>query len=168
MEKIKRNNKEVKLKNKLFKIIIAIVIILAIMAIINLVYSIIVGYRMTNKTIVATKSITTEFGTKQEIKYEIKIKNYEIQNILKEITFETEEEAKLEYSRYEIINKYELREIGVELKKKKLIFAMPEKQFKLDINYKDCNNIIDESEEETRINEEELIKCLTNQGYEIK
>lgn len=124
-----------------------------------------------NTKIIATKVLITEYGQEQQIKYTIKIKDYDMQSAVKEITFKTEQEAKLEYDRYEIINKYEKREIGLELKKEKLILTMPEEQFLIDIEYDTENDtaiISQVGKDKTIINQEELKKCLINQGYEVK
>lgn len=168
-KKIENINKESKSKkNKALKILSLILAIIIVIITSIFIYSMLFTNKTKNNTITAVKTITTEYGQNQEVKYTIKIKDYKLESAVKEITFQTEEEANLEYNRYQIINEYEVREIGLELNNKKLILTMPEKQFKLDINYKNRSNLIYEGEEDEQINQEELKQCLIDQDYQIK
>lgn len=120
--------------------------------------------------IIATKVII-QYEQEQIVEYVIEIKDYKIESAVKEITFNTAEEAEAEYKRYEIINECEQRGYNLELKNKKLTVAMPEKQFKMDINYDDRSNIImvlEKGKEISVINQEELKQCLIDQDYQIK
>ncbi|MBQ3145322.1 MAG: hypothetical protein IJB90_01890 [Clostridia bacterium] len=164
MKKEKKNKKTLVKKIIIF---ILLIILLGIVATLGL----IIYSRTTNvkekNTITATKTIEET----QTIKYIIKIKDYNIQSAIKEITFKTEQEAKSEYNKYEIINEYERREIGLELKKKKLILVMPEKQVLKDIGYNTeiIKTITFENGEKIEIiDQSEIKQCLVNQGYEIK
>lgn len=165
-------NKKVEKKPKAKRIIksIFLIILLFIIAVVS--YSIYLTYqrRQGNNTIIAIKEIIEDEQTK-EIKYTIKIKDYLIENAIKEIKFETEEQAQLEYERYEIINKYERRKIGLELKRKKLTLTMSETQLLQDIEYN--TRIIktmtfENGEKIEIIDQQELKDCLKNQGYTIK
>lgn len=122
-----------------------------------------------NTKIIAIKEITENAQT-QKITYTIKIKDYLIETATKEIKFETKEQAQLEYNRYEIINKYERREIGLELKGKKLTLTMPETQLLQDIEFNTKRKIIvtESGEEIEFIDQQDLKDCLKNQGYTIK
>lgn len=122
-----------------------------------------------NCVIVATKDDEENF--QNEIKYKIKIKNYDIESVQKEITFDTEEQAQLEYQRYEIINEFERKNLNVQIKKKKLTIQMTEEQFKEDIEYDEQKNITyinSEGEQKEIMNQEEIINALVKQGYTIK
>jgi len=171
-----KNNKKLKninkksnpKKNKLLKILLLILIIIILLITSNFIYSMLFINKIKNNKIVAVKTITTEYGQNQEVKYIIEIKDYGIEKILKEIKFQTEDEARLEYNRYEIINRCEKREIGIELNKKKLILTMPQEQFELDINYRGRRDMTYEGEINKRITQETLKQYLTDQGYEIK
>ena len=99
------------------------------------------------------------------------MKDYEVLNIQKEITFDTEEQAQLEYERYQIINKYERKNLNVQIKKKKLTILMTEDQFREDVEYDESKNIrlIDSTGEQKEImDQEEIINALVKQGYTIK
>lgn len=168
-KKLENINKESEIKkNKTLKILILILAITIVIITSIFIYLMLFTNKTKNNTITAIKTITTEYGQNQEVKYTIEIKNYKIESVVKEITFQTKEEANLEYNRYQIINEYEVREIGLELNNKKLILTMPDKQFKLDINYKNRSNLIYEGEEDEQINQEELKQCLIEQDYQIK
>lgn len=165
-EKQYKENKPVKRTIKRSALVIFLFILIAFV-----VFSIYCTFRDVKKfnTIKATK-ILTENGQEQKIKYTIKIKNYEIQSAIKEFTFKTKEEAQAQYNRYEIINAYERREIGLELKGKKLILTMPIKQLIQDIEWNENKIIIQtkNGQEKETIDQIELKKCLIDQGYEIK
>ena len=120
-----------------------------------------------NIKIVATKSSTDG----SELKYKIQIKNYDIENIEKEITFKDEEQAQSEYARYNIINAFGGENLNVQIRKEKLIILMTEEQFKEDIEYDEQKNIthINSSGEQKEImSQEEIINALVKQGYTIK
>lgn len=166
---MKKNRKENKPRKKAIKRSILLIFLFLIIAFITLsVYFTFKDVKKTN-SITATK-IVTENEQEQKIKYTIKIKNYEIQSAIKELTFKTKEEAQQEYNRYEIINAYERREIGLELKGKKLILTMPIKQLTQDIEWNENKIIIQtkNGQEIETIDQIELKKCLIDQGYEIK
>lgn len=156
-------------KFKIKKIMLAILMVLILIAI-----SIIILINRENKgntTIIATKSVSDESKAEKEIKYEIKINDYTIENIEKELTFETKEKAQLEYEKYQIINEFERKNLNVQIKKKKLTIIMTEEQFKEDIEYDEQKNItyINPAGEQKEImSKEEIINALTKQGYVIK
>lgn len=156
-------------KFKIKKIMLAILMVLILIAI-----SIIILINRENKgntTIIATKSVSDESKAEKEIKYEIKINDYTIENIEKELTFETKEKAQLEYDKYQIINKYERKNLNVQIKKKKLTILMTEDQFREDVEYDESKNIrlIDSTGEQKEImDQEEIINALIKQGYTIK
>lgn len=153
------------------KIIVLIVLVILILTITYFIFDILKkNTKQEDIKIVATK-IVEENRQKEITTYTIKIKDYNIESIIKEIIFETEEKAKSEYNKYEIINEYEQREIGLELNKKKLILTMPEKQFKYDIEYKEeySTTIMTQlGEQKEIINQEKVKELLLQQGYEIK
>lgn len=156
-------------KFKIKKIMLVILMVLILIAI-----SIIILINRENKgntTIIATKSVSDESKAEKEIKYEIKINDYTIENIEKELTFETKEKAQLEYDKYQIINEFERKNLNVQIKKKKLTIIMTEEQFKEDIEYDEQKNItyINPAGEQKEImSKEEIINALTKQGYVIK
>lgn len=122
-----------------------------------------------NCVVVATKDDEENFQDK--IKYKIQIKNYDIENIQKEITFDSEQQAQSEYARYNIINAFGGENLNVQIKKKKLTIIMTEEQFKEDIEYDEQKNItyINSAGEQKEImSKEEIINALTKQGYTIK
>ena len=124
-----------------------------------------------NTTILADKIIYAENEVDEKVKYKIQIKNYDIESIQKERTFDTEEQAQLEYERYQIINKYERKNLNVQIKKEKLTILMTEEQFKEDIEYDERKNItyINTAGEQKEImSKEEIINALVKQGYTIK
>ena len=154
-------------KSKVKKIVWVILIVLIV------IFSLILTIRKKdeNKTIIATKTISYANESEENTKYKIKIKDYDIENIQKEITFDTEEQAQLEYERYQIINKYERKNLNVQINKKKLTILMTEDQFKEDIEYNEQKNITyinSEGEQKEIINQEEIINALIEQGYTIK
>lgn len=123
-----------------------------------------------NISLTATKSVQ-ENGESYKIKYKIKIKDYIMKSAIKEITFETEEKAQLEYNKYNIINEYERKGYEVQIKNKTLTLNLTQELFIEDIEYDTASNIIlvDKNNQETEIlNQEEIINALINQGYEIK
>ena len=124
-----------------------------------------------NTTILADKIIYAENEVDEKVKYKIQIKNYDIESIQKEITFDTEEQAQLEYERYQIINKYERKNLNVQVKNKKLTILMTEEQFKEDIEYDEQKNIMyinTAGEQKEIMSKEEIINALVKQGYTIK
>ena len=154
-------------KSKVKKMVWVILIVLIV------IFSLILTIRKKdeNKTIIATKTIPYANESEENTKYKIKIKDYDIENIQKEITFDTEDQAQLEYERYQIINKYERKNLNVQIKKKKLTILMTEDQFKEDIEYDEQKNITyinSEGEQKEIINQEEIINALIEQGYTIK
>lgn len=158
------------MKKKINKKRILIIILLLILIFVGyFIFNALRNNSEANTEIIAIKEITENEQT-QKITYTIKIKDYLIETATKEIKFETEEQAQLEYNRYETINKYERREIGLELKGKKLTLTMPETQLLQDI---ECNIeskiIVTESGEEIEfIDQQDLKDCLKNQDYTIK
>lgn len=147
--------------------VLGIIFILVIALIIAMLIKSILKNETKNNKIVATK-IENEQNIK--IKYTIKINDYEIESAIKEIKFETKQEAEAEYNRYKIINKYERREIGLQLKNKKLVLTMPENQLLQDIEYnkEKIITLTDDGREIETINQNELKQCLINKGYIIK
>lgn len=166
VEKIDKEKKSV--LKRIIKSIFLIILIFVLLITIGTIYSMF-NNKLKNNTIIATKTII-EDGQEQKIKYKIRIKDYVIESAIKEITFKTAEEAKSELGRYEMINIYERREIGLEAKNKKLILTMPIEQLLQDIEYTKDKIFIktEDGEEKETIEQDELKKCLINQGYEIK
>lgn len=167
-----KKNKKVEKKPKVKRIIksIFLIILLFIIAVVSYYIYLTSQERKGNNTIIAIKEITENEQT-QKITYTIKIKDYNIESAIKEIRFEDKEQAQLEYNKYEIINKYERREIGLELKGKKLTLTMPENQLLQDIEYN--TRIIktmtfENGEKIEVIDQQELNDSLKNQGYTIK
>ncbi len=163
---------KVKKKGKVKKIILLILLVIIITLITMFLINVL---RPTNETETKNDKITaikTEryFNQEEEIKYEIVVKDYKLQKIKKTLSFKTEDEAKLEYNKYETINKYERRNIGLELKGKKLILDMPEDQFFEDIGYniEDNTILITDGNKEELVNLEAVRTALRNQGYTIK
>lgn len=165
MRKEKNQNKK-RILPKVILIVLGIVLLLTIIFVINLFKP----SSSEQNTIIATK-VEEYNGNNIEIKYEITIKNYDLQSAIKTIEFYFEDTAQMEYEYYEFINKYERRNIGLELKGKKLILTMPEEQFKEDIGYDDINNTnftSAEGEQKEIINQNALKDALRKQGYTIK
>lgn len=166
-KKVKVESKSSKKKKITTIIIISLILIFIGILVLN-----IVGNNSeNNETIIATKTITEENQIKQDVQYTIKVKDYNIELITKKIVFETEQEAKTEYKRYETTNKFEGTEIGLELKKKELILTIPEKQLKQELEYTNNNNItiLTQTGEKREITNIQLIKeKLQQQGYTIK
>ena len=161
------------MKTRKKKIIITMIILLLIIIAIGAV-GIISYFKTIDKTkntkIIASKTVT-EYDQTKEIKYNIKIKDYEIVNVEKEVQFSTKEEAQQEYERYQIINEYEKRNIQVKLKKKKVIITMTEQEFKEDIQYNKEYKIMlttDTGEQREILDQDFLINFLQEQGYTIK
>lgn len=155
--------KKSKVKKMVWAILIVLIVILSLILIIR--------EKDENKAIIATKTFSNTNELGEKTKYKIKIKNYDIERVQKEITFDTEEQAQLEYQRYEIINKYERKNLNVQIKKKKLTIQMTEEQFKEDIEYDEQKNITyinSEGEQKEIMNQEEIINALAKQGYTIK
>lgn len=167
-----KKNKQEKEKNKRPKRIKRIILLIILLFILILsayaIYSIFKD-ELKNNTIIAIKE-TIEDEQQQEIKYIIKIKNYEIESAIKEITFKSKQEAQSEYNRYEIINEYEERKLGLNQKGKKLKLLMPENELLQDIECSQDKIIVvtKNGEEKEIINQEELKKCLIEQGYKIE
>lgn len=161
-----QNKKTKKILSRIIFIIIGIILLLTILFVINLSRP----SSFEENTIVATK-VEQYNGRDKKIKYEIKIKDYDLQSIIKTIEFDLEDTAQMEYEYYEFINKYERRNIGLELKGKKLILTMPEEQFKEDIGYDDIDNTnftTAKGERKEIINQDALKETLRKQGYTIK
>lgn len=155
-----------KRKKILIKLSIILLIILLILGI--AIYCLHNFKKNQSELIRAIKNIENE---KKEVCYTLEIKDYAMLNIQKEITFDTEEQAQLEYERYQIINKYERKNLNVQIKKKKLTILMTEDQFREDIEYDESKNIrlIDSTGEQKEImDQEEIINVLIEQGYTIK
>lgn len=158
------------MKKKINKKRILIIILLLILILVGyFIFNALRNNSEANTKIIAIKEITENERT-QKITYTIKIKDYLIETATKEIKFKTKEQAQLEYNRYEIINKYERREIGLELKGKKLTLTMPETQLLQDIEFNTKRKIIvtENGEEIEFIDQQDLKDCLKNQGYTIK
>lgn len=159
------------MKKKGKRIILLIILVILMLIIAYFAFDILKNNSKQEDTKIVATKIVEENKQKEITTYIIKIKDYNIESIIKEIIFETEEEAKLEYNKYETINKYEQRGIGLELKKEKLILTMPEKQFKYDIEYKEeySTTVITQlGEQKEIINQEKVKELLLQQGYEIK
>lgn len=158
------------MKKKKKMLIILLTVIIIILAIGVALYYVNKTDRDEKELIKATKNIENEYE-KKEVCYGIEMKDYEVLNIQKEITFDTEEQAQLEYERYQIINKYERKNLNVQIKKKKLTILMTEDQFREDVEYDESKNIrlIDSTGEQKEImDQEEIINALVKQGYTIK
>ena len=158
------------MKKKKKMLIILLTVIIIILAIGVALYYVNKTNKDEKELIKATKNIENEYE-KKEVCYEIEMKDYEVLNIQKEITFDTKEQAQLEYERYQIINKYERKNLNVQIKKEKLTIIMTEEQFKEDIEYDERKNItyINTAGEQKEImSKEEMINALIKQGYTIK
>lgn len=124
-----------------------------------------------NIKIIATKTIQQENELSKDIKYTIRIKNYKIVDIEKEIIFSSKEQAEQEFNRYQIINKSENKNLGVKVKNKKLILTMTEKQFIEDVQYKQEGNVTISAatgERKQVIEQNELVNFLKKEGYNVK
>lgn len=155
--------KKSKVKKMVWAILIVLIVILSLILIIR--------EKDENKAIIATKTFSNTNELGEKTKYKIKIKNYDIESVQKEITFDTEEQAQCEYQRYEIINEFERKNLNVQIKKKKLTIQMTEEQFKEDIEYDEQKNITyinSEGEQKEIMNQEEIINALAKKGYTIK
>ena len=171
--KKKKREKQSKEKKSIFKTIKkSILLLFLLFLIIFIIFFIYCGFIDIEKdnTIIATKVLVTENGQEQKIKYTIKIRNYEIESAIKEIQYEEKIIAKVEYERYETINIAERKGIDLKIKGKKIILNMPEKELREDLEYTKRKLIITtKSGEEKKILEQDEIKrCLLNQGYKIK
>lgn len=153
------------------RLIILIVVVILITAIATLMIGTIKNISKEEKSCVIVATKKDEENFQNELKYKIQIKNYDIENIEKEITFKDEEQAQSEYARYNIINAFGGENLNVQIKKEKLIILMTEEQFKEDIEYDEQKNIthINSSGEQKEImSQEEIINALIKQGYTIK
>ena len=160
-------NKKVKKKTVIMLLIVLIILIIVV----NMYLILRNNNKDKSSTIIATKIITGEDENVKRIKYKIEIQNYNIENVEKEITFETKEQAQLEYERYKTINEYERKNLNVQVKNKKLTILMTEEQFKEDIEYDEESNITMVSESgqiKKIINQSKVINILNEQGYTIK
>lgn len=156
--------------NKKRIIVFSIILILILLTIAS--YFIFIKNKHTDESnvIVATK-IEEKEGKKIELKYKIEIENYDLSKIEKTLTFETEEDAKIQYEILEIINENQKKGMELAQSKKKVIVIMPVKIFKDEINYKDENSLKyqdENGEQKEIISQEELTQTLTEQGYTIK
>lgn len=166
INKINQNNRPK--KNRTIKTILLIILLIIIIVGAGLIYSIFKNTNKNNK-ITAIKTIS-EDGQNKTIEYTIKIKDYEIINIEKEISFETNEEAQFEYEKYQMINKFERKEIQAQVKKKKVIITMTEGEFKEDIQYEKEYKVMittKTGEQKEVLDQSFLIKFLRDQGYSV-
>lgn len=157
--------KEINKKRMIILIVLAIILLLSIVLVTSL-----FNGNFKKNTIKAVK-IEKNNGIERTIKYEIKINDFDIYEVKKIIKLNSKDNAQTEYERYEFINKYERRNIGLELKEKKLILTMPVDQLKEDIGYDNKNNIIyvsRENEQKEVINQDAIKDALQSQGYTIK
>lgn len=123
-----------------------------------------------NNKIVAEKN-EIEGKSEKKIKYTIKFKDYNIQEIVKTIECDEKDIAQIEYNRYQIINEFESKGYQLEMKNKTIKMILTQELFVEDIEYDETKNItlIAENGKQTKIvNQEEIINCLINQGYTIK
>lgn len=156
--------------NKKRIIVFSIILILILLTIAS--YFIFIKNKHTDESnvIVATK-IEEKEGKKIELKYKIEIENYDLSKIEKTLTFETEEDAKIQYEIYKIINENQRKGMELVQDKKKVTIIMPVELFEEEINYKNENTLKyqDENGETCRIiSQNELTQTLTEQGYTIK
>lgn len=159
------------MKKKINKKRILIILLLLILIFVGyFIFNALKNNNEANTKIIAIKEITEDEQTK-EIKYTIKIKDYLIETATKEIKFETEEQAQLEYERYQIINAFENKGWNLQIKNKKITIVMTEERFKEDIEYDKQNSttyINATGEQKEIINKDEIINLLNNQDYTIK
>lgn len=156
--------------NKKRIIVFSIILILILLTIAS--YFIFIKNKHTDESnvIVATK-IEEKEGKKIELKYKIEIENYDLSKIEKTLTFETEEDAKIQYEIYKIINENQRKGMELVQDKKKVTIIMPVELFEEEINYKNENTLKyqDENGETCRIiSQNELTQTLTEQSYTIK
>lgn len=151
------------------RLIILIVLIIILVIIARFIYSLSNNEEEEN-TITAIKVIFEGNEQNLDIKCIIKIKDYNIERAIKEITFENEQEAELKYRVYQTVNEYERKGLELELKKKQIIITMTEEQLLQELEYKKQKTIMktENGEEKEIIDQNELKQCLINKGYIIK
>lgn len=151
------------------RLIILIVLIIILVIIARFIYSLSNNEEEEN-TITAIKVIFEENEQNLDIKCIIKIKDYNIERAIKEITFENEQEAELKYRVYQTVNEYERKGLELELKKKQIIITMTEEQLLQELEYEKKKTILktENGEEKEIIDQNELKQCLINKGYIIK
>lgn len=151
------------------RLIILIVLMIILVIIARSIYSLSNNEEEEN-TITAIKVIFEENEQNLDIKCIIKIKDYNIERAIKEITFENEQEAELKYRVYQTVNEYERKGLELELKKKQIIITMTEEQLLQELEYKKQKTIMktENGEEKEIIDQNELKQCLINKGYIIK
>ena len=151
------------------RLIILIVLMIILVIIARSIYSLSNNEEEEN-TITAIKVIFEENEQNLDIKCIIKIKDYNIERAIKEITFENEQEAELKYRVYQTVNEYERKGLELELKKKQIIITMTEEQLLQELEYKKQKTITktENGEEKEIIDQNELKQCLINKGYIIK
>lgn len=155
-------------KNINKKRILVIILLLILIFVGYFIFNALKNNSEANTKIIARKTLIED---KQDLIYTIKIKDYNIESATKEIKFETEEQAQLEYERYQIINKYENKGWNLQIKNKKVTIFMTGEQFKDDIEYDKRNSITyinAGGEQKEMISQDEIIKALEEQGYTIK
>lgn len=152
-------------------IIILSVIVLCVIALILFVF-LKFNTSSENTKIIAIKVYTQENDAQNKtIKYEIQIKNYDIEGVKETIKFDSEEDARLVYEQYEIMNEFEQKEIDVNIKKKNIIVNLTKEQFIEEVNYPNKKLIIIDMPDEKQqqiISQKELKEYLIEQGYTIK
>ena len=107
----------------------------------------------------------------EQISYIIEEKNRELIKITKQIKCESKGQAENEKQKYETINEFEYRGIGIELKGKTLILLIPQSYFEDEIGYQEYDKITQveaNGEQKELINIEKVKELLQNQGYTIK
>ena len=119
-------------------------------------------------TIVGIK-IENQDNNQKSIKYEIRIKNYNIETVKKIVKMQDKDLAQLEYDRYNIIKEYENKDLEIEIKGKKVVIDVPEDVFLEEIGYDSKRNItyISDDGEKEIINQNAIKELLREQGYTI-
>lgn len=160
------------MSKKLKKILIFSFVILIVIIIALSVYLFFVRDSNVDRTAVieATKTVITDYGDTQEIKYRMEVKDYKVSNIQKEIKYQSKGLANQWYSSYEVIKQYEEPNLELQQSGKKIIINLPIEYFKEEISYEDGNNIVysSEGEKEEILNVENIKQLLQEQGYTIK
>lgn len=171
VQKNEKTKKELpkKKKIKIGRILLIALILFIIIFTIKFLINVLTPESKKITSIIATKT-EDYYGEDEIITYEIDVRDYELIKIKKTIEYPNYVYAKEEYNAYESKNLYEDANIGLERKKNVLILTMPKEQFLNDILYNIDENVvyIQNSNQEEKINPEEIRTALKIQGYTVK
>lgn len=150
------------------KLIILVIISIIIMLIVYL-YSLLNNNNKKRDTTIVGIKIENQDNNQKSIKYEIRIKNYNIETVKKIVKMQDKDLAQLEYDRYNIIKEYENKDLEIEIKGKKVVIDVPEDVFLEEIGYDSKRNItyISDDGEKEIINQNAIKELLREQGYTI-